>query len=48
MKRINRREFVISSAAAGLAAAAHGGPAVMRTDARPVVVSSAPGEGMLP
>src|SRR5918995_7504816 len=43
MKRINRREFVISSAAAGLAAAAHGGPAVMRTDARPVVVSSANG-----
>ena len=44
---INRREFVITGAAAGIAAAAHAqnaGPAVKRsTEARPVVISSANG-----
>lgn len=46
--KINRREFVLSSAAAGIAAAAQAGdsqgPAVIRsTSAKPVIVSSANG-----
>jgi N4-(beta-N-acetylglucosaminyl)-L-asparaginase len=46
--KINRREFVISGAAAGIAAAAHAetsqGPAVVRSGStRPVIVSSANG-----
>jgi N4-(beta-N-acetylglucosaminyl)-L-asparaginase len=46
--KINRREFVISGAAAGMAAAAHGqtatAPAVVRSAAaRPVIISSANG-----
>jgi N4-(beta-N-acetylglucosaminyl)-L-asparaginase len=47
-RKVNRREFVVSSAVAGLAAAGHTrtsaqGPAVMRNGVKPVVVSSANG-----
>jgi N4-(beta-N-acetylglucosaminyl)-L-asparaginase len=47
-RKVNRREFVVSSAAAGLAAAAHArssaqAPAVIRSGVKPLVVSSANG-----
>jgi N4-(beta-N-acetylglucosaminyl)-L-asparaginase len=45
--KLNRREFVISGAAAGITAAAHGqtssSPAVARSAGKPVIVSSANG-----
>ena len=47
-RKVNRREFVVTSAGVGLVAAAHTrasaqAPAVVRSGVRPVVVASANG-----